>query len=55
MLELAFRQSMGMGIGPVIFLRRPITLAFLIMAAIVLVISLKFLKRLPDELKEDSE
>jgi putative tricarboxylic transport membrane protein len=55
MLELAARQSMGMGIGPVIFLKHPITVAFLIMAVIVLVISLKFLKRLPKELKEESD
>ncbi len=55
MLELAFRQSMGMGIGPIIFLTRPITVAFLVMAVIVLVISFKFLRRLPDELKEESK
>jgi len=55
MLEIAFRQSMGMGIGPIIFLKRPITVAFLVMAVIVLVISFKFLKRLPDEMKEEPE
>jgi putative tricarboxylic transport membrane protein len=53
MLELSLRQSLAMGIGAIVFVTRPIAVAFLIMAVTVLVISVKFLKRLPAELKEE--
>jgi putative tricarboxylic transport membrane protein len=54
MLELSFRQSLSMG-GPMIFFTRTIAVAFLVLAVIVLVISIKFLKRIPKELREESD
>jgi putative tricarboxylic transport membrane protein len=54
MLELSFRQSLSMG-GPTIFFSRPIAVAFLVLAVIVLVFSVKFLKRIPKEVREESD
>jgi len=54
MLELSFRQSLSMG-GPTIFFTRPIAVAFLVLAVIVLVFSVKFLKRIPKEVREESD
>jgi putative tricarboxylic transport membrane protein len=53
-LELSFRQSLSMG-GPTIFFTRPIAVAFLVLAVIVLVFSVKFLKRIPKEVREESD
>jgi putative tricarboxylic transport membrane protein len=52
MLEIAFRQSLSMG-GAMIFFTRPITMAFLIAAVILVVISVLFIKRIPKEILED--
>jgi putative tricarboxylic transport membrane protein len=52
MLEASLRQSISMG-GPMIFFTRYISIAFLVMAIIVLVISVRFLKRIPREHKEE--
>lgn len=54
MLEVSFRQSLSMG-GPVIFFSRAIALAFLVLAVIVLVISVKFIRRVPKELREGAD
>jgi putative tricarboxylic transport membrane protein len=53
-LELSFRQSLSMG-GATIFFTRPIAVAFLGLAVIVLVFSIKFLKRVPKEVREESD
>lgn len=53
MLEIAFRQSLSMG-GAMIFFTRPITMAFLIFAVILVVISVLFIKRIPKEILEDT-
>ena len=45
MFELSLRQSLSMGGGPMIFFTRYVTVAFLAMAAIMLVISVKLGKR----------
>ena len=52
--ELSLRQSLSMG-GPTIFFTRPIAVAFLVLAVIVLVFSVKFLKRIPKEVREESD
>jgi putative tricarboxylic transport membrane protein len=54
MLELSFRQSLSMG-GPTVFFARPIAVAFLVLAIVVLVISIKFLKRIPQVIREGSD
>jgi len=54
MMEVSFRQSLSMG-GPMIFFTRYITVAFLLLAVAVLVISVKFFKRIPKELREESD
>jgi len=45
MVEISLRQSLSMG-GPLIFFTRPITVAFLLSAVILLIMSVKFLKRI---------
>jgi putative tricarboxylic transport membrane protein len=52
MMEQALRQSLSMG-GPTIFFHRPITVGFFLLAVVVLVISIKVLKRVPKVLLED--
>ncbi len=52
MLEQALRQSMPMG-GPIIFVKRPITFAFLLFSVVFILASLKYLRRVPRELLED--
>jgi len=54
MFELSLRQSISMG-GFSIFLHRPIANAFFILAIILLVISLKFLKRVPKGVMEEDK
>jgi putative tricarboxylic transport membrane protein len=54
MLELAFRQSISMG-GPLIFFRRYITVSLLLLSVIVILISLKFLKRIPKVIIEEEK
>lgn len=55
MLEISFRQSFSMG-GPLIFFNRPMTVVFLLSAVILVFLSLKFFRRLPQEvLKEKSD
>jgi putative tricarboxylic transport membrane protein len=53
MLELSIRQSLSMG-GPMIFFTRIIAVVFLLLAVIVLVFSMKFIKRVPKEFTEES-
>jgi putative tricarboxylic transport membrane protein len=52
MVEMSLRQSLSMG-GPLIFFTRPITVAFLLSAVILVIISVKFFKRIPKEILED--
>jgi putative tricarboxylic transport membrane protein len=52
MIELAFRQSISMG-GPLIFFQRYITVFLLLLSVIVVVISIKFLKRVPKVIIEE--
>lgn len=54
MLELSIRQSLSMG-GPMIFFTRMIAVVFLLLAVIVLVFSMKFLKRVPKEIRKESD
>ncbi len=53
MLELSIRQSLSMG-GLMVFFNRPIVLAFLVLAVIVLIVSVKFLKNIQKELRKES-
>lgn len=52
LVEISLRQSLSMG-GPLIFFSRPVTIAFFLSAAILVVLSVKFLKRVPKEVIED--
>ncbi len=52
MLEFSLRQSLSMG-GAMIFFTRPITMAFLIFAVVLVVISVIFVKRIPREILEE--
>jgi len=52
MVEISLRQSLSMG-GPMIFFTRFITVAFLVSAVILVIVSLKFFKRIPQEILED--
>jgi putative tricarboxylic transport membrane protein len=55
MLEQALRQSISMG-GPTIFFTRPIPVGFLVLTISIVVISLKYLRRVPKEIiKDDSD
>jgi len=54
MLEQSLRQSLSMG-GVLIFFKRPVTTALILLAVIVLIISLKYLSRAPKEVLEDDE
>ena len=54
MLEQSLRQSLSMG-GTLIFFKRPLTTALILLAIIVVIISLKYLRRVPKELLEDDE
>ena len=54
MLEVSIRQSLSMG-GPMIFFTRTIAVVFLLLAVIVLVFSMKFLKRVPKEIRKESD
>jgi putative tricarboxylic transport membrane protein len=51
-LEQALRQSLSMG-GITIFVRRPISFSFVLLAAIMVLISLRYLKRVPKDIIED--
>jgi len=46
MMEQSLRQSLSMG-GPLIFFRRPISLAFVIAAVLLTIVSIKVLRRVP--------
>jgi putative tricarboxylic transport membrane protein len=46
MFEQALRQSFAMG-GPMIFLKRPVAVCLILLAIIIMLISLKYLKRIP--------
>ncbi len=48
MVEISLRQSLSMG-GPLIFFNRPMTIVFLLSAVILVFLSLKFFRRLPQE------
>jgi putative tricarboxylic transport membrane protein len=52
MLEQALRQSLSMG-GPFIFFGRPISAGFLLAAVVLVIISIRLLKRVPKELLEE--
>jgi putative tricarboxylic transport membrane protein len=55
MFEQSFRQSLSMG-GPMIFFHRPIAMGFFGASIIALVVSLKYVRRVPKEiLEEDSD
>jgi putative tricarboxylic transport membrane protein len=54
LFEGALRQSLAMGIGsPIIFLKRPIALTFIMLTIITLVLTVRFLKRVPKVLLEE--
>ncbi|MBP1708689.1 MAG: transporter [Deltaproteobacteria bacterium] len=52
MLEISLRQSLSIG-GPLIFFTRSITIGFLLAAVILLIVSVKFFKRLPKEILQE--
>ena len=52
MIEESLRQSLNMG-GPIILVSRPIPIVFFVLSIVVIVISLKFLKRIPNVIRED--
>jgi putative tricarboxylic transport membrane protein len=52
LVEISLRQSLSMG-GPLIFFTRSITVVFLLSAVILIIISVKFFKRIPKEILED--
>jgi putative tricarboxylic transport membrane protein len=52
LVEISLRQSLSMG-GPLIFFTRTITVVFLLLAVILIIISVKFFKRIPKEILED--
>jgi len=51
LVEISLRQSLSMG-GPLIFFTRPITVAFFLSAVVLVILSLRFLRRLPKEILE---
>jgi putative tricarboxylic transport membrane protein len=53
LVEISLRQSLSMG-GPLIFFTRPITIAFFISAVILVILSVKLLKRVPKEIREET-
>jgi putative tricarboxylic transport membrane protein len=54
MVEISLRQSLSMG-GPLIFFTRPITVVLFILAATLVVLSIKFSKRVPKEVLEEAK
>jgi putative tricarboxylic transport membrane protein len=54
MLELSLRQSVSMG-GPMIFLKRPIPFVFIILTLGIIIMSIKYLKRIPKAFREESD
>jgi putative tricarboxylic transport membrane protein len=52
MLEQSLRQSLSMG-GPFIFFGRPISLGFILAAVVLVIVSIRLLKRVPKELLEE--
>jgi putative tricarboxylic transport membrane protein len=52
MIEVSLRQAISMG-GPEILVTRPITLIFLLLAITALVVSLKYMRRVPKAVLED--
>lgn len=54
MFETSLRQSLSMG-GPAIFLQRPIAAGFLILSVVMIIVSVKLLKRVPKEALEDDD
>jgi putative tricarboxylic transport membrane protein len=54
MFEMSLRQALSIG-GPTIFFTRFVTVGFLASSCIVLVISVKFIKRVPKELRDESD
>jgi TctA family transporter len=54
--EYSFRNSLSMGGGPLIFFTRPIPVAFILLAIIVMGLTLRYLKRVPkDAIPDDSD
>jgi putative tricarboxylic transport membrane protein len=54
MFETSLRQSLSLG-GPAIFWHRPIAAGFLIISVIMIIVSVKLLKRVPKAVLEDEE
>lgn len=54
MFEQAFRQSLSMG-GMNIFTTRPVAIVFFILAALMIVVTFVFIKRVPKEVMEEEE
>jgi putative tricarboxylic transport membrane protein len=52
MLESSFRQSVSMG-GYTIFFTRYLTMAFFLLTVVVIVVSFRFIRRIPKEILED--
>jgi hypothetical protein len=52
MIEIPFRHSLSMG-GPLIFFTRSITAVFLTSAVILVVLWVKFFRRIPKEILKD--
>jgi putative tricarboxylic transport membrane protein len=52
MIEVSLRQAISMG-GPKILITRPITLTFLLLAITAVVVSLKYMRRVPKIVLED--
>jgi putative tricarboxylic transport membrane protein len=55
MLEVSLRQTFSMDAGPLALVTHPIAAVFLVMAAAVLVISVRLLRRLAPELREGAD
>ena len=53
MVEISLRQSLSMG-GPFVFFTRPITVVLLLSAAALVFVSVKFYKRVPKEILDES-
>jgi TctA family transporter len=54
MFETSLRQSVSLG-GMAIFIQRPIAAGFLILSLVMIIVSVKLLKRVPKTALEDEE
>lgn len=53
MVEISLRQSLSLG-GPLVFFQRPIAIVLLAMAVLLAVLSVRFFKRVPSQILEES-